>query len=44
MSAPQECYPRRDGTPPPRVGRFFVDSELGKHTDIVADVLRLQRG
>lgn len=44
VSAPQACYPRRDGTPPPRVGRFFVDSELGKQSDSVSDVLRLQRG
>ncbi len=44
VSAPQACYPRRDGTPPPRVGRFFVSSEIGKKPDSVADVLRLQRG
>ncbi|MFN8192475.1 MAG: hypothetical protein U0R78_19025 [Nocardioidaceae bacterium] len=44
VSASQRCYPRRQGTPPPRVGRFFVDSEFGKHSDTLADVLRLRRG
>ncbi len=44
VSAPQGCYPRRDGTPPPRVGRFFIASELRGSSDYVASALRVQRG
>lgn len=44
VSAPQTCYPRREGTPPPRVGRFFVDSELGSAVDDIDDPVRLRRG
>ena len=45
MSAPQRCYPRPDGAPAPRSGRFFAYSALDRHTvDDPQGDLVLERG
>lgn len=45
VSAPQQCYPRRDPeAEPPHVGRFFAWSDTATDEDPGAGLLRLDRG